>query len=60
MNWGQFKDEIWKNPFLMAGVVMVVLGLVSANAMWIWMGVLVILVILLMESGKGENEKEGD
>ncbi len=59
MDWEQFKENVRKDPLLMAGVILVVLGIVLTAFTWIWMGVLLIFVILLMGGEeKVGNEKE--
>ncbi len=59
MDWEQFKENVRKDPLLMAGIILVVLGIVLTAFTWMWMGVLLIFVILLMGGrGKVGNEKE--
>lgn len=58
MNWDEFLEEIEENPFLLMGLFMIVLGVLSWNKTVIWTGVFMVIMIVLLTGEFDNDEKD--
>ncbi|NJE11841.1 hypothetical protein [Thermococcus sp. LS2] len=54
MEWDEFLKEIEENPFLLMGLLMIVLGILSLSKILVWMGVFMVIMIVLL-TGEFDN-----
>ncbi|NJE08349.1 hypothetical protein E3E31_07400 [Thermococcus sp. M39] len=59
MEWNEFLKEIEENPFLLMGLLMIALGVLSWNKVLVWMGGFLVIMIVLLTRGFNNEKRAG-
>jgi len=59
MKWEEFKKEAERNPFIIMGLLLALLGLWTRNLTFIWMGLGLVWLVLMLTGRKSRAGDEG-
>ncbi|WP_297535310.1 hypothetical protein [Thermococcus sp.] len=59
MRWEEFKKEAERNPFIIMGLLLALLGLWTRNLTLIWMGLGLVWLVLMLTGRKSRAGDEG-